>query len=127
MIPAVDSGISLYMRNKHPQGAKKFAGENILLFVHGSTYPAETAFDLKLSGLSWMDFIAQDGYDVYLVDLRGYGRSTRLPEMDRPAVDNAPLTECIYTCILRKCDLRGTGRRAMPIIGSAALNSPLHP
>jgi alpha-beta hydrolase superfamily lysophospholipase len=71
MVPAVDPGISLYVRNKYPQGAKKFPGEKILLFVHGSTYPAETAFDLKLNGLSWMDYIAQHGYDVYLVDLRG--------------------------------------------------------
>jgi hypothetical protein len=24
-----------------------------------------------LDGLSWMDYIAQQGYDVYLVDVRG--------------------------------------------------------
>ncbi|MGZ8203747.1 MAG: hypothetical protein ACXWUB_10915 [Burkholderiales bacterium] len=71
MVPAVDPGISLYVRNKHPQGVKKFPGEKILLFVHGATYPAEPAFDLKPNGLSWMDYIAQHGYDVYLVDIRG--------------------------------------------------------
>jgi hypothetical protein len=65
MVPAVDPGISLYVRNKHPQGVKKFAAEKILLYVHGSTYPSETAFDLKLNSLSWMDYIAQHGYDVY--------------------------------------------------------------
>jgi pimeloyl-ACP methyl ester carboxylesterase len=70
---------------------KKFASEKILLFVHGATYPAEAAFDLKLDGLSWMDYMAQRGYDVYLVDLRGYGRSTRPPEMSRPAADNEPI------------------------------------
>lgn len=91
MVPAVDPGISLYVRNKHPQGAEKFTGEKILLFVHGATYPAETAFDLKLNGLSWMDYVARHGYDVYLVDVRGYGRSTRPPEMDKPAADNEPI------------------------------------
>jgi pimeloyl-ACP methyl ester carboxylesterase len=91
MIPAVDPGIRLYVRNKHPQGVKKFAPEKILLFVHGATYPAETAFDLKLNGLSWMDYMAQHGYDVYLVDLRGYGKSTRPPEMGQPAADNDPI------------------------------------
>jgi len=91
MVPAVDPGISLYVRNKHPQGVKKFSGEKILLYVHGATYPSETAFDLKLNGLSWMDYIAQHGYDVYLVDLRGYGKSTRPPEMDKPAEDNEPI------------------------------------
>ncbi len=43
MVPAVDPGISLYVRNKHPQGVEKFPGEKILLYVHGSTYPSETA------------------------------------------------------------------------------------
>jgi len=91
MVPAVDPGISLYVRNKHPAGAKKFAADKILLYVHGATYPSETAFDLKLNGFSWMDYIAQHGYDVYLVDLRGYGKSTRPPEMDKPAADNEPI------------------------------------
>ena len=58
MVPAVDPGISLYVRNKHPQGVRTFPGEKILLYVHGATYPSETAFDLKLNGLSWMDYIA---------------------------------------------------------------------
>lgn len=65
MVPAVDQGINLYVRNKHPQGLNEFPPEKILLFVSGSTYPAETAFDLKLNGLSWMDYIAGHGYDVY--------------------------------------------------------------
>lgn len=91
MVPGVDPGISLYVRNKHPQGEMKFSGDKILLYVHGATYPSETAFDLKLNGLSWMDYIAQHGYDVYLVDVRGYGKSTRPPEMDKPAADHGPI------------------------------------
>jgi pimeloyl-ACP methyl ester carboxylesterase len=91
MVPAVDPGIQLYVRNKHPQGMSNFAGDKILLYVHGATYPSETAFDLQLNGMSWMDYIARHGYDVYLVDLRGYGRSTRPPEMDLPPGQNAPL------------------------------------
>ena len=92
MVPSTDSGIDLYVRNKHPANVTTYAPNKVLLYVHGSTYPAETAFDLKLNGMSWMDYIAERGYDVYLVDLRGYGRSTRPPEMDKPAADNAPLT-----------------------------------
>ena len=91
MVPAVDAGINLYVRNKHPAGVKKFAADKIVLYVHGATYPSETAFDLKLNGFSWMDYIAQHGYDVYLVDLRGYSKSTRPPEMDKPAADNEPI------------------------------------
>ena len=60
-------------------------------FVHGATYPAETAFDLPIEGVSMMDLIAARGYDVYLVDVRGYGRSTRPPEMSQPPEANKPL------------------------------------
>jgi pimeloyl-ACP methyl ester carboxylesterase len=91
MVPAIDAGTQLYVRNKHPDNMKSVSGERILLFVHGATYPSETAFDLSLNGLSWMDYIAQHGYDVYLVDVRGYGKSTRPPEMDQPADQNAPI------------------------------------
>ena len=88
MIPSVEPGVTLYVRNKHPLGMTRFSGDKIVLYVHGATYPSETAFDLKLNGLSWMDYIAGHGYDVYLVDLRGYGRSTWPPQMDKPALDN---------------------------------------
>ena len=84
LIPARDPGIQLYVRNKRPSGITTFVPEKTLLFVHGANDPAETVIDLKLSGLSWMDYIAEDGWDVWLVDIRGYGGSTRPPEMDRP-------------------------------------------
>lgn len=90
-VPAKDPGIQLYVRNKRPAGARKFGADRILLFVHGATYPAETAFDLPLAGLSWMDYVAQRGWDVYLMDVRGYGPSTRPPEMTQPATENQPI------------------------------------
>src|ERR1700678_260966 len=74
-IPSVDPGIELYMRNKHPAGMIAFSADRTLLFIHGATYPAETAFDLPIEGVSMMDLIAQEGYNVYLVDVRGYGGS----------------------------------------------------
>ena len=95
MVPTGDPGISLYLRNKHPRGMGTFRPDNVVLFVHGSTYPAETAFDLPLGGMSWMDYIAQHGYDVWLVDVRGYGKSSRPPEMDQPAGANAPIVRTV--------------------------------
>src|SRR6266581_9022673 len=91
MIEAADPGTRLYIRNKRPEDLKQFTSEKTLLFVHGATQPAEATFDLPLEGLSWMDYIAQHGWDVYLVDVRGYGRSTRPPEMDQPAASNPPI------------------------------------
>ena len=90
MIDSDAPGIRLYLRNKHPKGLAPSA-RHTLLFVHGATYPAETSFDLPLDGLSMMDYIAAHGWDVWLVDLRGYGRSTRPAEMARPAQDNGPI------------------------------------
>jgi pimeloyl-ACP methyl ester carboxylesterase len=91
MIASEGPGLRLYLRNKHRQDQTGFTAEKTVLYVHGSTYPAETAFDLPLSGLSWMEHIAKAGYDVWLVDLRGYGRSDRPEAMDGPAAAHEPL------------------------------------
>jgi pimeloyl-ACP methyl ester carboxylesterase len=90
MVPAVDPGIAVYVRNKRPADMRAFAPARTVLFVHGATYPAHTTFDLAIDGVSWMDYIAARGYDVYLFDLRGYGKSTRPPEMAQPPEANPP-------------------------------------
>lgn len=68
-----------------------FRPERTVLFVHGATYPAHTSFDLTLDGFSWMDYVVAHGYDVYLMDIRGYGKSTRPKEMAEKAEANPPL------------------------------------
>jgi pimeloyl-ACP methyl ester carboxylesterase len=90
-VPGRDPGIELLIRNKRPADMTQFSAERTLLYVHGTSQAASSTFDLALDGISWMDYIAQRGYDVYLVDLRGYGGSTRPPEMDRPAAENLPI------------------------------------
>jgi len=90
-VPSRDAGIKLFVRNKRPAALNSFSPARTLLYVHGSTYPASTAFDLPIAGCSWMDFIAARGFDVWLLDLRGYGRSTRPPEMDAPPENNPPI------------------------------------
>src|ERR1700733_10419560 len=91
MIDSDTPSIQLFVRNKRPEGLARFSAERTLLYVHGSTYPAETAFDLRVGGVSWMEYIAARGYDVYLVDVRGYGHSTRPSEMDQPPEANKPI------------------------------------
>jgi pimeloyl-ACP methyl ester carboxylesterase len=91
MVKSPDAGIEIYLRNKRPADLTTFRPERTVLFVHGSTYPASASFDLRLDGISWMDYIASRGYDVYLLDLRGYGRSTRPKEMTEDAKNNAPI------------------------------------
>ena len=50
-----DAGMQIYVRNKRPAGMTQFSPAKTVIYVHGATYPSETAFDLKLDGASWMD------------------------------------------------------------------------
>jgi pimeloyl-ACP methyl ester carboxylesterase len=93
MVPASDPGIELYVRNKHPAGKETFSADRILIYVHGATYPSEAMFDLPVAGASMMDVLAAHGWDVWLLDVRGYGRSTRPPEMEKAAVVNKPIVD----------------------------------
>lgn len=90
-VPSKAAGIGLFVRNKRPAGMQTFPSDRIVLFVHGATFPSESTFDLSLDGLSWMDFIARAGYDVYLVNVRGYGGSTRPAASSDPSGRAAPI------------------------------------
>lgn len=91
MIESGDPEIRLFIRNKHPAGMTQYRSDRTLLYVQGSSQASSTTFDLKIGDQSWMDYIALRGYDVYLIDLRGYGRSTRPAEFAQPANDNPPV------------------------------------
>jgi pimeloyl-ACP methyl ester carboxylesterase len=54
----------------------------VVLFVHGAGTPAEVSFDAP--GASWMAYLANAGYDVFSMDMTGYGRSTRPHPMNDP-------------------------------------------
>ena len=91
MIPSDTAGISLQLRNKRPAALKAFTAERTILMMHGATYSSGSLFDVPLGGFSFMDHLAAQGYDVFALDVRGYGGSTRPPEMDAPARDAEPL------------------------------------
>lgn len=86
-------GIELHIRNKRPSNLKSFSADKTLVMVHGATYPSGSLYDVKLDGYSLLDYIASHGYDVYALDVRGYGESTRPPEMEQPAEQNPPLVK----------------------------------
>ena len=90
MIPSQDPGITVHVRNKHLAGGGGYAAERIVLFVHGATFPSETMFDFDLPGGTWMEHAVRRGFDAYLVDVRGYGGSTRPAAMSQPPEANPP-------------------------------------
>jgi len=60
------------------------ASDRVALFIHGAGTPAEVAFDVPYQDYSWMAYLAQAGYDVFSMDMTGYGRSTRPAAMNDP-------------------------------------------
>jgi pimeloyl-ACP methyl ester carboxylesterase len=91
-IDAVDPGIKLFVRSKMAEGQSQFSNDNIVLFVHGATYPSTPDFDLQYKDYSWADWMVEKGYVVYMFDKRNYGFSTREKAMDEPATSNKPVS-----------------------------------
>jgi pimeloyl-ACP methyl ester carboxylesterase len=60
------------------------APNSVVLFVHGAGTPAEASFDVPYQDYSWMAYLAKAGFDVFSMDMTGYGRSTRPPAMNDP-------------------------------------------
>jgi len=60
------------------------ASSGVALFVHGAGTPAEVAFDAPYGDYSWMAYLAHAGFDVFGMDMTGYGRSTRPTPMNDP-------------------------------------------
>ena len=60
------------------------APDSVVLFIHGAGTPAEVSFDVPYKDYSWMAYLAKAGFDVFSMDMTGYGRSTRPPAMNDP-------------------------------------------
>src|SRR5579871_2492708 len=60
------------------------APDRVALFIHGAGTPAEVSFDVPYQDYSWMAYLAHAGFDVFSMDMTGYGRSTRPAAMDDP-------------------------------------------
>jgi pimeloyl-ACP methyl ester carboxylesterase len=75
--------VKLYVRERATaQVMRRGAGEKVVLFVHGAGTPAEVGFDVPYQDYSWMGYLAAAGYDVFAVDMTGYGRSFRPTQMN---------------------------------------------
>jgi pimeloyl-ACP methyl ester carboxylesterase len=65
-------------------------GQPILL-VHGARAAGLASFDLLVPGGSLAADLARRNFDVYLMDVRGYGGSTRPKEMNEPPTSHPSL------------------------------------
>jgi pimeloyl-ACP methyl ester carboxylesterase len=84
---AAEPGMSLHIREVRIKAAP---GVPILL-VHGARVPGVASFDLPVPGGSLAADLAAAGHRVFLLDLRGYGGSTRPAAMNGPPEAHPPL------------------------------------
>src|SRR5262245_19133178 len=83
---ASDPGIQLFVREVSGASSK-----TPILLIHGARVPGIGSFDLPVPGGSLAADLAQRGFRVYVMEVRGYGRSTRPREMSQPPTANPPL------------------------------------
>jgi pimeloyl-ACP methyl ester carboxylesterase len=87
-VPAIaGQATQIYVRERALAGPvlrNSTPNDRVVLFVHGAGTPAEVAFDVPYSDYSWMAFLARSGFDVFSMDVTGYGRSTRPEAMNEP-------------------------------------------
>ena len=85
-VPAIaGQQAQLYVRERVVAGSAlrgTISPDRVVLFVHGAGTPAEVSFDLPYQDYSWMAYLARAGFDVFSVDMTGYGRSTRPAPMN---------------------------------------------
>jgi pimeloyl-ACP methyl ester carboxylesterase len=83
-----DPGIHIFVREIIATGDRHRVP---ILLIHGARVPGLASFDLEVPGGSLAADLARRGFAVYVLDVRGYGRSTRPREMDEPPALHAPL------------------------------------
>ena len=72
-------GLRIYLWEKYrkDQEATFSRTGKVALLVHGGVRSGRPAFDLQIRDYSLMDFLAGNGYDVWAIDIHGYGHSDK--------------------------------------------------
>jgi len=90
LIPSPIAGRRLFLRYL-PLGKVAASAQNVVLYVHGATFPSALSIAYRFNGRSWGDVLRDAGFHVWGLDFHGYGKSDPYAEMDDPAEANPPL------------------------------------
>jgi pimeloyl-ACP methyl ester carboxylesterase len=96
--------IKLYVWEKYVGSP---TGKPVVVLAHGSATAGRESFDLQVPGkpsYSLMDILAREGFDVFALDTRGFGRSTR-PEGHMTTQEASEDLNAVVDAILK---LRGS-------------------
>jgi pimeloyl-ACP methyl ester carboxylesterase len=76
---ALRDGLRIYLWEKYQAGSEVSFGRSgkTALLVHGGTWSGRPDFDLQIRDYSLMDALATNGYDVWAIDIHGYGHSDK--------------------------------------------------
>jgi pimeloyl-ACP methyl ester carboxylesterase len=86
-----DPGIQIFVREVK-DGETQHMQKGPVLLLHGARVPGVASFDLDVPNGSLAADLASNGHVVYVMDARGYGKSSKPPEMAQPPTENPPLT-----------------------------------
>src|SRR5262245_18492071 len=68
--PAIDGEMAqLYLRERLTEGVLRSSNltDRVVLFVHGAGTPGSVAFDVPYSDYSWMAYLANAGFDAFVI------------------------------------------------------------
>jgi pimeloyl-ACP methyl ester carboxylesterase len=117
-IPAPREDALLFLRYL-PAEHTTFALRRAVLYVHGATFQSALSIAHRFDGRSWRDALGDAGFDVWGLDLYGFGHSDRYPEMDRPAAESPAL--CVADDAARQVEAAVRFILAHQNIGSISL------
>jgi pimeloyl-ACP methyl ester carboxylesterase len=89
-IPGPHPGLKLFLRYL-PPAATPAGSDNVVLYVHGATFPSALSIAHRFDGRSWRDALCEAGFHVWAFDFQGFGSSDRYAEMNAPASESEPL------------------------------------
>jgi pimeloyl-ACP methyl ester carboxylesterase len=98
-------GLRIHLWQKCLPGQETAAAKagKVAVLVHGATWSGRPDFDLQIRDYSLMDALARAGYDVFAIDVHGYGLSDKT---DKDWSDTASAALDLDAAVEHVCTLR---------------------
>jgi len=102
-------GLRIYLWEKYQGNVSDTSSSTgkVVLLVHGGVRSGRPLFDLQIRDYSLMDFLAWNSYDVWAIDIHGYGHSDKT---DRDWSDSHSAAADIAAAVAYITRLRGVTR-----------------